>query len=298
MLTRKRTVAALTLWIVIALIAASNIAAAEDSIQIDSTHLHVYRDGLTHVTQSITLDELTASASLELLTDSVENVVALDSNQLPVDFTVEGSTMTIISLGEKQVSLQYDTVALTSKTAETWTLNTNYPYEVTVSLPTNATLLYLSQMPSAINTVEGEIGLTLPAGSWEVSYSVPLISQETNENSDNSSETTNESTVDPLIILSIVAIAAVSISAFIIVKHQKKPNIKKVLKINPQLQPDDQKIVEFLIEKDGTAFEAEIRERFPDMPRTSLWRLVRRLERLEIVEINKIGLENQVKLKK
>jgi uncharacterized membrane protein len=34
------------------------------------------------------------------------------------------------------------------------------------------------------------------------------------------------------------------------------------------------------------------------MPRTTLWRLVRRLEGLEIVEVKKIGLENQVQLKK
>jgi uncharacterized membrane protein len=64
------------------------------------------------------------------------------------------------------------------------------------------------------------------------------------------------------------------------------------------LKKEDREVIEFLAEKDGKAFEAEIRERFPDMPRTSLWRLVRRLERLEIVEIKKIGLENQVALKK
>ncbi len=61
---------------------------------------------------------------------------------------------------------------------------------------------------------------------------------------------------------------------------------------------EDIAVIEFLAEKDGKAFEAEIRERFPDMPRTSLWRLVRRLEGLELVEIKRIGLENQVQLKK
>jgi uncharacterized membrane protein len=50
-------------------------------------------------------------------------------------------------------------------------------------------------------------------------------------------------------------------------------------------------------EKEGKAFEAEIRERFLDIPRTSLWRLVRRLEKLEIVQVKKIGLENRVELK-
>jgi len=38
--------------------------------------------------------------------------------------------------------------------------------------------------------------------------------------------------------------------------------------------------------------------RYFDVPRTNLWRLVRQLEGLELVEIKRIGLENEVHLKK
>jgi uncharacterized membrane protein len=95
----------------------------------------------------------------------------------------------------------------------------------------------------------------------------------------------------------IFAAAATLLSALLIVKRRRGPNIKKILKSNPQLKQEDKEVIKFLAEKGGKAFEAEIRERFSDMPRTSLWRLVRRLERLEIVEVKKIGLENQVELK-
>ncbi len=301
MQTCKGTIAIIILGIAITVFVMGNVAVAGDSLQVDSTSLHVYRDGLTHVSQSISVDQIASTVNVELLSDDVENVLILDENQMVVDFTIDGSNLTIISLGEKQVNLEYDTVALTKKEAETWTIVTGSPYELTVSLPTNATLFYLNEMPSAINTVDSEIRLTLTPGNWEISYTLPLVSQETNENNqDTSGATDTTAPFNPLIIFSIIAIAAISTSTFMIIKrkHNKKPNMKKVLKSNPQLQPDDQKIIQFLIEKGGTAFEAEIRERFPDMPRTSLWRLVRRLERLDIVEINKIGLENQVKLKK
>ena len=94
--------------------------------------------------------------------------------------------------------------------------------------------------------------------------------------------------------------AAVAVIAALLVLNRRKRgiNVDKILKANPQLAKEDQDVIRFLAEKDGKAFEAELREKFPDMPRTSLWRLVRRLERLEIVEIKKIGLENQVELKK
>ena len=296
MQARKGTTAILILWVAISILALGNITVAASSFQVDTTNLQVYRDGLTHVSQSISVDTLASSITIELLSDSVENVLVLDESQMPFDFTVNGSNITILTLGEEQVTLDYDTLALTKKDAETWTLLTDGSYDLLVSLPTNATLLYLNKMPSAINTLADGISLTLPSGSWEISYTLPLVTQETSENS--GAVTDLLSPFNLLLILSVVAAAVICVSAFMLLKRHKKPSVKRVLKTNPQLQPDDQKIIEFLIEKEGKAFEAEIRERFPDMPRTSLWRLVRRLERLDIVEINKIGLENQVKLKK
>jgi uncharacterized membrane protein len=68
--------------------------------------------------------------------------------------------------------------------------------------------------------------------------------------------------------------------------------------MNPQLNKEEKDVIEFLAENEGKAFESQIREQFPDIPRTSLWRLVKRLEKLEIIEVKKIGLENRVELKK
>ena len=100
------------------------------------------------------------------------------------------------------------------------------------------------------------------------------------------------------LIAAIVTVIAVVILIIFIIMRQRGPNVKKTVKAHPQLKKEDKEVIEFLAEKGGQAFEAEIRDRFPDLPRTSLWRLVRRLERLEIVEVKKIGLENQVQLKK
>ena len=98
-------------------------------------------------------------------------------------------------------------------------------------------------------------------------------------------------------VATIVAVAIIGVLLAFVLVRRRKPNITKIVKANPQLMKEDIEVIEFLVERNGKAFEAEIREKFPDMPRTSLWRLVRRLERLEIVEVKKIGLENQVQLK-
>jgi len=272
---------------------ATATVAAQSLFTVESIDLTVYRDGLAQVTQTLTVDELAPEITLPLLSSSVENVIVLDENQLAVDYEINGEDLTVFTLGAESVSVEYDTIALTRKEAEVWTLIADNPYTLTVFLPQNSTVIYLNNMPTAIDTSGTGITLSLYPGQWEISYVLPLLPAD---------GTADNGTADAPIpidylIAAIVAVVAVAISIILIIKRRRGPNVKKTVKANPQLKQEDKEVIEFLAEKGGKAFEAEIRERFPNMPRTSLWRLVRRLERLEIVEVKKIGLENQVQLK-
>jgi len=101
----------------------------------------------------------------------------------------------------------------------------------------------------------------------------------------------------PFVELVAASIVAIGIFLFIFLKKLKGPKVETILKSNPYLRDEDKKVIMFIAEKGGKVFEAEIRSQFPDMPRTSLWRLIKRLEKLDIVKVKKIGLENQVELK-
>jgi hypothetical protein len=72
--------------------------------------------------------------------------------------------------------------------------------------------------------------------------------------------------------------------------------VGRVLEERPHLRPEDQQVLKFLAEKEGAAFESEIRTKF-QLPKTTIWRLVKRLEREELVEIRKAGGQNLIKLK-
>lgn len=259
----------------------------------ESTDLTVYRDGLVHIAQKLTVNELAPEITIPLLSSSIENIIVLDENQLVVDYEINGDNLIVFTLGAENVSVEYDTVALTRKEAEVWTLVADSPYTLTIFLPRNSTVIYLNNMPTAIDTSGTSIKLSLYPGQWEISYVLPLLPEDGTED--------NGKADSPIpidyVIAAIVLGVAVLISTILIIRQRRGPNVKKILKAHPQLKREDKDVIEFLAEKGGKAFEAEIRERFPDMPRTSLWRLVRRLERLEIVEVKKIGLENQVQLK-
>ena len=72
--------------------------------------------------------------------------------------------------------------------------------------------------------------------------------------------------------------------------------VGKILEEKPHLRPEDRQVLNFLVEKEGAAFESEIRSKF-QLPKTTIWRLVKRLEREELVEIRKAGGQNLIKLR-
>lgn len=268
---------------------------AQDNFTIQSTSIEVYRDGLTHITQLLTVDELKPQITITLLSASIENLVVLDANNIAIDFEVSGSNLNIFTFGATQITVEYDTVSLTSKQAEVWSIIVNNPYNLTLFLPENSTIIYLNHVPTQINTETNKVSLMISPNQWEISYIIPLQQEDNDDQDDGSSNT-----AIPLEFLIIGAIIIALTIAILIIffMRKRKINVKKTINRNPHLSKDDKAVIEFLAEKEGKAFEAEIRQRFPDMPRTSLWRLIKRLEKAEIIEIEKIGLENQVKLKK
>lgn len=72
--------------------------------------------------------------------------------------------------------------------------------------------------------------------------------------------------------------------------------IEKTIRERPHLKPEDKQVLRFLAEKEGTVFESEIRKKFI-LPKTTLWRLVKRLEREDLVEVQKAGTQNLIKLR-
>jgi len=98
------------------------------------------------------------------------------------------------------------------------------------------------------------------------------------------------------VVFLLISLAIVILILF--VWRRRKPNIERILKEHPYLRQEERDVLIFLAENDGKAFESEIRKRFPDIPRTSLWRLIRRLEREGIVKIRRVGLGNIVEINK
>jgi uncharacterized membrane protein len=80
------------------------------------------------------------------------------------------------------------------------------------------------------------------------------------------------------------------------VKKKKVTDLEKIFKRN-QLRREEQDAVRLISENKGEMLEAELYARL-SLPRTTTWRLVKRLEDMGIVEIAKFRRDNMIRLKK
>jgi uncharacterized membrane protein len=292
--SRRLLVALGVLSLIVLLVYASSV---QSSTIISSTNLSVYRDGVVHVEQTLEIGALAPEATVTLLSEKIENLLILDEKQLAVDYQLIDNDLLIYSFGAEQVDLEYDVNTLTSKKNEVWTLLLDCPYSLNIVFPINSSIVYLNDTPTSIDTSNSQLHLSVDPGQWEISYLLSIVAGDNDNLNPDFFQPTGMVPLEYVIAIVFVGVAFFAVG-FLVFVRKRKPNIKKALNANPHLMREDKEVLEFLAENDGKAFEAEIRARFPDMPRTSLWRLIKRLEKNDIVEVKKIGLENQVILKK
>lgn len=82
----------------------------------------------------------------------------------------------------------------------------------------------------------------------------------------------------------------------LVVKERRIIDLNKLFTEKPYLRDDDKEAINFIAEKGGEAFESEIRDKF-NLPKTTVWRLVKRLEREEIIEVKKAGGQNLIRIR-
>ena len=174
--------ASLTILFLVLQASAISCVFAQQGFSVESTNLQIYRDGLTTLKQILNVEELYPQITVAVLSSSIENLIVLDQNQKAVDYEINDLNLTIFSLGATQISIEYETFVLTNKEAEIWSIIIENQYDTKVSLPKNSTVVYLSEIPNAIDTQENIITFTLYPNQWEISY---LLSPSSISDTDN-----------------------------------------------------------------------------------------------------------------
>lgn len=79
-------------------------------------------------------------------------------------------------------------------------------------------------------------------------------------------------------------------------KTFRQIDVQKILEGRAHLRPEDKEALEFIGQAGGECFESELREKFK-LPRTTVWRMIKRLEREDLLEVRKVGGQNLVRIR-
>jgi len=259
--------------------------------------LKVYEDGVVQVEHGIETDVTYPIVNVLLFGEIYENLIVVDQDGIPLDYALTDGGIAVDTLGAGSVKITYFTSDLTSKAGRIWTLTADSSINTDVILPGEATIISLNQSPTAIKNVDGQTLLTMPEGQLEITYIIEITATPTPEEF-------------PYywILGAAAAIALIVIIVLVVFRFRAKPkpsenvkekraiDVEKIFSQKPQLRAEDREVVQFIGECGGEVFETEIRKRFK-LPRTTVWRMMQRLEREGVADILKIGGQNLIRIK-
>ncbi|KAF6245977.1 MarR family transcriptional regulator [Nitrosopumilus sp. b2] len=268
--------------------------------------LIINTDGSTHISSQI--DVNSSNYELSLFGPSIDNFFAIAEDGTTLSGNVIEDKAVIQTSDYSSITVNYDIHDLISKEGRVWTFSFDSPTNYSLLMPENSVIVGMNILPENMEQLDSQIKLEIPTGPAQIDYifSTPADVPAT------PSEFSFDSVTIGLIVGSIAAAAIASV--IVAKKRQSKPqlqtntiqttkptkldslNPETIFKLRPDMREDDKEIVKFISENDGQVFESDLRKKFLQ-PRTTMWRAVKRLERLGVVEIYKKDLLNMVKLR-
>ncbi|MFQ5439972.1 MAG: helix-turn-helix transcriptional regulator [Nitrosopumilaceae archaeon] len=282
--------------------------------------LTMYSDGSTHISTQLDVDPLSPDFELDLFGPSVDNFVTVGENGFLLSSEINGTKAIIETFGSSSITVDYDIHDLISKEGRVWTFSFDSTSDYTLLMPTNSIIVGMSSIPKNMEILEEQTKLELSSGVTEINYILEAPPNPVDPttpidpNPPNPINSTEDYTL-PIVLGGLIA-AGVAGASIIIKRNKSKSSTtvqeevvseksstkehvepQEIFDFVPDMREDDKKIVEFIAESGGQVFESELRKKFVQ-PRTTMWRAVKRLERLGVIEITKKDLQNLVILKK
>ena len=276
--------------------------------------LTLYSDGSAHITAELDVDALEPDYEVDLFGPSIDNFVAVGENGFLLSSEIIGDKATIDTFGSSTITIDYDIHDLISKEGRVWSFSLDSPTDYSLLMPPNSIIVGMNALPSNMDLINDQTKLELGTGLSEINYIFGTTSPPTNPLTIDP-PTNGQPTVELSTFALIGAPVAAGIVGAIILMKRKQTKSSPLLQtettesknesvdtetifsLRPEMREDDKEIVKFISENGGQAFESELRKKFLQ-PRTTMWRAVKRLERLGVIEISKKDLQNLVTLKK
>ena len=284
-----------------------------------SVNMTVYETGYVKVTEVFVPLNVSVVVSVPLLTDDVAGIFVTDSKGNPLPFEQNGSRVDVYFTGNvSEIVVTYFTAALTSKKGDVWTLRYSSKVPVTIHFPRGVIIVDLSDVPLSIT----ENSITMPPGNQSISYTLPAPSPSPTPSPTSTTSTQTNSTPGPspspptsptgtgtgtpsegnwyyaLVLLAVPVVAGA-------LYYLRRRGPSKEMPVGRDeyakrleelgLNDDEIKALLYVYDRGGKTKQADVRKAL-GIPKTTAWRMFKRLEEKGLVRVYKRGKENWVEL--
>lgn len=240
----------------------------------------------------------------------------VSSNGILLNYTISGSSLRIETLGLSDVEVNYWTPSLTSKQGIIWNASLSLPSQVThVLIPSDATVVGISAIPEEIGSEGDWIRFTFNTGSLWVSYKFESIVQpkrvtratqpetsipkgvsesepkETSEGREAGQEISESSPQAPGASYLIYLIPLLLIAPVVLLA--RRAGQREVARVDEI----EESIIRELRARGGEMTQADL-TRALNLPRATVWRRLRRLEREGVISLERRGNSTLVRLRR
>ena len=298
-----------------------------------SLSVMVYQDGLAHVSAQFDVDPLDPVFELDLLGLEVDNFVATDGDRalLSVEF-LEGVAI-LETFDSETVVAEYDVHDLVSKEGRIWTFTLNAVQDYALIMPRNAVIIGMNTIPLSLEVVDERTVLEIPGGPAEIDYILsparptgPVDGEGGVGARDEPEDGEDSSIITSAVLIGIPA-AVILAGTLLAIRLRSKgsgasprtaamaptqdgipaqalteqpavklPSPEEIFALMPDIREADKEIVRHIHESGGEMLESSLRKKLLQ-PRTTMWRAIKRLERMGVVEVTKRDTQNLVRIR-
>jgi uncharacterized membrane protein len=262
-------------------------AIAESEVIIDSLgaqQVHVEYDGLDLTNKTLGIWTIAIAASINYTITFPIKTTILDLNEPPMTIeSIEQHPVLTMPAGEHIISYQIETVT---------------PQEEARALLDAITTIIAQIRVNGVDTAPAEQLLQAAEDAYTIgNYNqAELLAMDALELAYALEATGPAFPVLPLLLGGI----GFSLGGLILIRHRRRTrsiDTAPIFRVYPWLREDQRDVVRYLAQRPDGVFEAELRRVFRT-PKSSMWRLIKKLEEEGILHVEQLRQQNYIKLRK
>ncbi|HII61945.1 helix-turn-helix transcriptional regulator [Pyrococcus horikoshii] len=250
---------------------------------VENMTIFVWRDGSITVKEVIYPEDYEVFIKVPTL-GKAEDILVISDNRTLLEYESDGSFVKIETLDVRRVTVIYTVKNYVKREGALWTLKFNVTQApVKVILPLEASVISISDLPIAYSNDT----IVMGPGNVTICYTFKSLLPK-------KAGISHRAIAGAIILVAITAgILALKGSK----REERKYSEDKLRKLAKEynLNDDELNAIIYLIEKGGKCRQAELRKAL-NLPKTTVWRMIRRLEQMGLVKLYKVGRENWVEL--